>query len=94
MSPSQETSFINFKYLAEIKGELEKRCQQYELRNRELTLKVDSLSRNCFDSERRCRVLEADKSILQERCYKIDQEKRKSADDLSKVQDMLNESLR
>eukprot|EP00794_Sanderia_malayensis_P014208 gene14208-15691_t len=93
IASSPATSIINLKYLEEIKNELEKRCQQYELRNRQLILKVDGLSRSCFESERRCRVLETDKSILQERCYKADQEKRKAHEELYKAQDMLNKSL-
>lgn len=92
--PSQATSLINFKYLEEVRGELERRCQQYELRNRQLTLKLDEQSRNCFELERTNRVLETGKSILQERCFQIEQEKRKSDSELTRVQDILGDSLR
>lgn len=48
----------------------------------------------CFELERKNRILEADKAILQERNFKIDQEKRKTSNELSAVQELLSNSLR
>lgn len=93
-SPSQGTSILRLRYLEHSKDELERKCHQYEARNRQLTLEVDRLSRSCFELERRSRILETDKTILQERCFKSDQEKRKSDSELLKMREVFDESMR
>ena len=93
-SPSQGTSLLRLKYLEHSKDELERKCHQFEARNRQLALEVDRLNRACFELERRSRVLETDKTILQERCFKTDQDKRKSDSELSKMKEVFDESLR
>jgi len=93
-SPDHEHPLIQSHYTDDAKTELEKRCFQSERRNNEISLENRRLQSLCSELERRNRILEADKAILQERNFKIDQERRKTSKELSAVQELLSSSLR
>ena len=93
-SPKSSVSLMRMKYLEEIKVDLEERCHQAERRNKQLTLEVDRLSRSCFELERKVELLEADKAMLQERSFKISQDRQKSINEITILQDRLGESIR
>ncbi|XP_065054654.1 interaptin-like [Rhopilema esculentum] len=92
-SPKSNVSLMRMKYLEEIKVDLEERCHQAERRNKQLTLEVDRLSRSCFELERKVELLEADKAMLQERSFKISQDRQKSINEITILQDRLGESI-
>ena len=92
--PNHENPLLQLQYTEDAKTALEKRCFLSERRNHENLLENRRLQSLCCELERRNRILEADKAILQERNFKIDQERRKTSNELSAVQELLSSSLR
>ena len=91
---SPRSSVTHLKYLEQINDELNFRCQQYENRNHSLQQEIEKWTKNYFQLEKAYRMLEAEKEVAVGKCSRVMQEKGKSDSEMSKMQTMLNDTLR
>lgn len=91
-TPCYERTFSRIPEIA--RKELEQKSLHNERKNYGLFIENHQLQSLCFDLERKVRILKADKAILQERNLRVEQQRRKTSEELSSTQDLLRNALR